>query len=686
MYTSLKKFLALVALLMVILPVALYAQTKGVSAAAPQSVILKKLLEERAEKVLGRHIPEKDFSVIISPKMKTGVGKKLPYAPAQGDFSVNNSIATADLLALTSQVKIEVYLSSVYTKAHQQKIRTILFEKMGLTKQRGDEIAFVGLGLDLPDLEEQKASTKLRKNQSEMDALKFSSEQTKKERDDLKQELLIIKNAPRDQKGDTLTGPTKKELIIYAAWALLGILALVVIFISSAMFAKAMRKSGDGVQAVAEAIAQFAQLSGKANSVVEPGLQQLGKGEEVKLIEAVGGRASTGSKVPTAAIDTLQARLLQLHEELTKGIDDTQGNAANLESIVVQHLSTMLEQKENVPKAVVTMELLGRDRANKLFTRLSQSAQELVMSFLKVGFYQVSKAELMLEAGEELKTKLLADQFGSTRFVTTERVTELLLHLSGIDLLEVSKKLDERSIPRFLLYLNAEKIVQLLRDAKDADATLYQRIAALIAKMPDVEQSTQLDEIIIAAIEAQMATNKEDRQRPYLKMYQSVIEAVDDEMAEELTSSLTSRSKAVGQYLEKNTVLISMLFKLPIEIIETHIFDALGNRDLAALIGGFDGKKKEFLLSKLEQRRRDQVDEEVERTASRTKRQNKEDHKAAKQTVLGILRKLKAEGIIDEALAKSTQRTEQSENKETEDNSNTEQNANTGKGVIDPAA
>ena len=88
----------------------------------------------------------------------------------------------------------------------------------------------------------------------------------------------------------------------------------------------------------------------------------------------------------------------------------------------------------------------------------------------------------------------------------------------------------------------------------------------------------------------------------------------------------------------------------------------------------------------MEQRRRDQVDEEVERTASRTKRQNKEDHKAAKQTVLGILRKLKAEGIIDEALAKSTQRTEQSENKETEDNSNTEQNANTGKGVIDPAA
>ena len=684
MPTWFRHIFALTALLM--LPVVLHAQTKETSDAPQQGIILKRLLEQRVEKVLGRHLPEKDFSVVITPKMKVGTTKKLPYAPAHGDFALTDSIATADLLALTSQVKIEVYLSAAYSKAHQQKIRTILFEKMGLTKLRGDEVAFVGLGLDLPDQEEQKAITKLRKSQSELDALKSNSEQTKKERDDLKQELLILKNAPRDQKGEVLPGPTKKELVIYAGWFLVAVAALVVIFISATMFSRALRKSGDGVQAVAEAIAQFAQVSAKPNAVDPGSPAQLGKGEGIKLIEsAAGGKAATGSRVPTAAIDTLQARLLQLHEEITKNIDDVKGNAANLESIVVQHLSTMLEQKENVPKAVVTMELLGRDRANKLFTRLPQSAQELIMAFLKQGFYQVPKAELMLEAGEELKTKLLADQFGSVRFITTERVTELLLQMTGSDLLDVCKKLDERSIPRFLLYLNTEKIVQLLRDAKDAEPAHYHKMTTLITRMPDFEQSTQLDEIIIAAIQARMATNKEDRQRPYLKIYQSVIEAADDEMAEELTSSLTSRSKAVGQYLEKNTVLISMLFKLPVEVIEANIFDALGNRDLAALINGFDGNKKQFLLSHLEQRRRDQVNEEVERAASRTKRQNSEDHKAAKQTVLGILRKLKTEGTLDELMAGAAG-APQNDSKEKDADTKTEQNAAGGKGVIDPAA
>ena len=86
-------------------------------------------------------------------------------------------------------------------------------------------------------------------------------------------------------------------------------------------------------------------------------------------------------------------------------------------------------------KGRVSLELLGRETATQLFKRLGIEAQETLLKFLHAGVYERSKMELMLEAGEELKTRMLAESFDQVRTGASEKIGERLLQLSDDDLM-----------------------------------------------------------------------------------------------------------------------------------------------------------------------------------------------------------------------------------------------------------
>ena len=79
------------------------------------------------------------------------------------------------------------------------------------------------------------------------------------------------------------------------------------------------------------------------------------------------------------------------------------------------------------------------------------------------------------------------------------------------------------------------------------------------------------------------------------------------------------------------------------------------NREVASLLVGFDEARRARLDGAMDQRRRDLVAEELERLGALGRRQQDQLHKDAKNKVLLLLRRLKTEGMIDEALNAANQ-------------------------------
>ena len=54
----------------------------------------------------------------------------------------------------------------------------------------------------------------------------------------------------------------------------------------------------------------------------------------------------------------------------------------------------------------------------------------------------------------------------------------------------------------------------------------------VISKMPDAAPLEQYDEDILRAMDAIIDQTKADAQRPFLKVYQDIVEAAEDEISE----------------------------------------------------------------------------------------------------------------------------------------------------------
>ena len=151
--------------------------------------------------------------------------------------------------------------------------------------------------------------------------------------------------------------------------------------------------------------------------------------------------------------------------------------------------------------------------------------------------------ELMLEAGEELKTKMLAESFDKARTGASEKIGERLLQLSEEDLMSVARDLDPNVLPRLFLYLDPPKIAHLLGNLKRTDFAKFEQTVTVISKMPDAAPLEQYDEDILVALDASIDQTKADAQRPFLKVYQDIVEASDDDIGETIMKEL-SRTRA----------------------------------------------------------------------------------------------------------------------------------------------
>lgn len=436
-------------------------------------------------------------------------------------------------------------------------------------------------------------------------------------------------------------GPSKLERL---GPYLFGLVGLLVLFGSLFFMGRDMRASA---KTLAEGLsAGLTQLANNSAPALSPASQLPAVVSQNSPQTSGNVHASISSGESAASRAALQDYLPKLRSELTEGLNPT------AEAVLIKHLSQLLDKEESVAKAVALLELLGKDVATDIFARLSPAGKRKMVDFVQTGRYDRPKWELMVDSGEELKTKLLVNSLETTDTGSSEKVMGLILQLGSDELFQVAAEISSELLPRFMLYLEAAKVSELLVHFRRGNPNKFSQALAAIPQMAAATKSEKMDGALMTALQRGVDNSKKDTQSAFLTHYQHIVETSDDDMAEEIISEL-SHDPRIAEFIRENIITMGTFFHLSSSGRKA-ILDALPNKDIAGLAAGLSDVQQRTILDAILERRRPLIEEEMQSLKSRGGRQLQLASNRVKQIVVRLMKDLKKQGILDSYLLDET--------------------------------
>lgn len=631
-------------------------------AAANASGQVARAVQTQVKDLLGRHLKPEEFQVfakvVLSPTQES-----VPYLPSRLPPVADVNASPASLRLATKSIEVDVILADRYDTNAKSKLKEIIVRALELDESRGDKVVFSSLGLKL-DRPESEVARELAKVEAEARDYKTRMEDAKREADGAKRDLALKSEmmerstpskAPVETDGKpapasaTPAAPAKNPLADYwlpIAGVIVGAFALFLFAIvamrgAATKLSEAVQSIGAGIPTLGDKLG--ASLAQQQSPLMLPPSDNERRGQDGNnTVQALG---AVGSTLPMEAVGR---RVMELHDELSTIVNES------TDAIMIEYLSFLLEDEALIGRAVAAMELLGNGNANRLYEKLAASHQQKVFSFLRTGTHLKPKWEVMLEAGEEIKTRLFGSSMPS-RVKLDETTIQKVLLLSPDDRVAVARAVDSDSLARFFLYMDPPKIASLLGRLRERDTKRFSQALSLLVKAPDVETANHLDAGILTAVEAQLSKAAADAQGPYLAMYKSVVEAArDDELAEIMVEGLASANQRVERYMREAIVTFGTFFKLHGEIQE-EIVTAFNNRDLAALVAPLKEDLRKVFMSHVEERARPLLDEEIDRLAAKGQRHLAGLHRDMKKRVVARILQIKGSGPLSELMPKKVE-------------------------------
>ena len=349
---------------------------------------------------------------------------------------------------------------------------------------------------------------------------------------------------------------------------------------------------------------------------------------------------------PQASLEQVQARILTIQNDLVQSLNPT------TEGIIVAHVGRLVESGDTRAKAVLTLELLGKDKANEIFQLLDSESQSIVREFMRSGAYTKPKTEIMLEAAEELKTKLLMEVFGDVRGKISAQVASRILKLRADDLALVASRLSQETLPRLFLYLDPKRLAEVLSALKARDAYQYASALKALPKVPGTERLTELDKELISTLDEQIAAAHDDSQKAYLGWYKAIADSVDDDVADELRENLAAANPQLEKFVRDQMIAFGTFFLL-LDEVQEELIQSLSNRNLAALVAGLNDQQKARILVMIDRRRQEIIAEEMESLSGKGQRQVNIAHRQAKNLIVANIKALKGSGNLDDFIDKN---------------------------------
>jgi hypothetical protein len=185
---------------------------------------------------------------------------------------------------------------------------------------------------------------------------------------------------------------------------------------------------------------------------------------------------------------------------------------------------------------------------------------------------------------------------------------------------------------------------------RDKDAARFDKAALFVARIPEVEGATKLDEQVGAAIDDQLSRANADVHGPYLSYYKTLVESVEDEVAESIAEQIAGSSPRVERFVRETIVTFGTFFRLHGDIQE-EIVGGMSNKDLGALVASLRDDWRTQIFVHVEARRKELVEDEAKRLIARGPRQASAAHRAAKRAVVDRIIQAKGGGSLAALLA-----------------------------------
>lgn len=669
----------------------LSGQSPDLSVSASSSDIalasrIAKVLENQAKTLIERHLRPEQFQVLISVEARDQSSVDLPYVPSPTESRPIQDLSPEELRPYIKKADVEILIADRFKENTRAKIKSILEKKLALDPARGDQVTFSSLGIEI-DAPQTELADALSKAQAQTREIQEKITTIEKDRDDKQRELSAVKTAleilkqgsnqkiaelidasrkdmnehlkerqkertkeltkesdsQKDKKAVEATF-LEKNLTLLSAVALI-MLGLVLVALTSRF---ALNTLANSFGSIGDAVKGFGEKVSEAVSNLTTSSTPAPQSAQRTDDTAAGrGRAeSPPSATPKGSLEEMQARILVLHQDLVQSLN------AKTEGIILAYIDRLLENPGTISQAVLAMELLGREKANEIFRLLDAESQAIVRDFMQTGAYERPKIEMMLEVGEQLKTKLLMEVFSEVRGQIDLSVASRILKLRAADLAVVASSLSDSALPRLFLYLDPKRLAKVLAALRAIDKTKFPRILKAVAQVPEVEKMTDLDAELVTALDQQISVSRDDSQRPYLNWYKAIAEAVDDDLAEEFCSQLASSSPQLEKYVRDQMITFSTFFVL-LEEIQEELIVGLNNKTLASLVVGLSEQERARIFVLIDQRRQDLITEEVETLKAKGQRQVNVAHREAKNLIVGSIKALKGSGTLDEFIDKN---------------------------------
>jgi len=605
-----------------------------------------KLVQKIVNEIISKHIPTEQFSFTSAVKFVDTVKSSIPYMPTPSVTTEAGLNLHADSI---ESVAIKVYLSNKFAKDTYDSLSTIIKERLSSFSAK-TSIKFEMLKIAMPkdDLEKKidSQTVELKTLEQSRDEIKTELERTKTTfeemlREEQQKSVESQKIAQEIEEKDELTKfLINAAIVLFVAIVLGGILV-----ISSKIFSKAITAVGAGIGSIAGALENMS--AAKSTGEAESPDTSADKDPVGTTYNSEGGQSSTTS----TDFESLKIQLEDLNTQLLATID------ADNESIVMRYITQLLDSPSTVANAVVTMEVLGSEKANEFFHRLSRPRQEKIIEFLNHGHYGKNKMQMMVEAGEELVTKLMGARFGVARGKQLADIQEKIINMSSIDIAEALSQLTPQLRSRLFVYLDASKVAEVISAFAKSYPADVNDLLSQIHEIGEVDTNTELDDELRPVLDSILQAKKEDNKEPYLRYYQEIVETLDEDLAEQLMEKLSTSDERLAAHLQDTIITFKTFFSLNLEL-QKEVLDGFGNKAVASLIWGSDDDAKQLYLDCVAERRHDLITEELETFEALSKREVNADFDKVKGVVVAKIRHLKKIGALEDLGKKSDSNSE----------------------------
>jgi flagellar motor switch protein FliG len=593
--------------------------------ATSQNALVRHAFENELQTILQKYLKPHQYAMDINFKMPAnvkGIGD-VPYAPDTIVPESFQGLPDANQLKKLQDLSVKILVPQwmdAQTKATLQNLLSRRLEQLTgaavpLTLQsvtlNVEEPARPVPGMNLPSMPAAADQSR------EIEELKA---QIMKEREQFREELRELQDkiasSPPEKPGAVVPANSSNAFQNFWEFAKANPIGagIVLLLIYGGIFTLAFlpsRSMASGLGSMQNAFGAIAKsIKGVADSMARSSSSSSGSYEAAERPATQAVSTALAGAVPA----TSGKSQLPSYPELRGMLQDLQKqHNAHSDPIAMEMLQGFLTQGDQAFKAVLVLELLGPQHANRIFDQLPPDQKDQLLRLIQRAEHAVAdKTEVLYELAEAYQTRLMASGWkGGTRATLSEDLQRLVAGLKADEISHLARQLkDEDALRRFMLYLDAPMLVQIVQNFKRHPQE-KELILKSLASMPEALDAGHTDRSIEGIIQQYLTHKREDRYLPYLAHYESIIAQSGEDMEDELIEQISRSNPSAGRQLRRRVVTLGSFFAQP-ESVRTDLLEPFSNYELAALTAAFvDEEKRSLLLNSIDSRRRELVQEQM---------------------------------------------------------------------------